>query len=83
MLGDLVHLVDGAGVVVGEHLERDPVLLLRPADLVVELGVVQRQAAVDREDLERVLVVLEGEEGKNRRVEWNGRANRGDLLFPC
>ena len=91
-LGDeLLHLVDGGRVVVGQHLKGNLqrhskmtsyfsslshsydskydwechmsmlpslALLLRASDLVVELGVVQSKAAVHREHLERVLVVL-------------------------
>ena len=43
---------------VGEDLEGHFVLLLRPVDLVVELGVVEGKAAVDGERLGSFLVVL-------------------------
>ena len=43
---------------VGENLQSHLVLLLRPPDLVVELGVVQGQAAVHGKRLEGLLVLL-------------------------
>ena len=48
---------------VGEDLEGDAVLLLRQADLFVELGVVDGQTAVAGEDFERRLV-LAGEDAE-------------------
>ena len=56
---DLLDLGGRGRIVVGEDLEGDLVFLLRPPDLVVQLGVMEREAAVDRETLERVLVLLQ------------------------
>ena len=53
---------------VGENLQGHLVLLLRPPDLVVELGVVQSQAAVHGERLEGLLVLLT-EDDNNKLVE--------------
>ena len=43
---------------VAQHLQGDLVFLLRATDLVVQLGVVQGEAAVDGEDFEGVFVSL-------------------------
>lgn len=53
----MLHLLRRARVMVAEHLEGDAVLLLRPPDLVVQLGVMQCEAAVHGERFERLLVV--------------------------
>jgi hypothetical protein len=53
-----IHLTFGARVVVAEDVQRHPVLLLGALDFLVELCVVQRQAAVDGERLEGFLVLL-------------------------
>ena len=54
-----LHTVDlcrGGHVVVGEHLEAHLQLLFRPPDLVVELGMMQSQPAVNRKCLEGDLI---------------------------
>ena len=43
---------------VGENLQSHLVLLLRPPDLVVQLGVVQGQSTVHGKRLEGLLVLL-------------------------
>jgi hypothetical protein len=53
-----IHLTFGTRVVVAEDVQRHPVLLLGALDFLVELCVVQRQAAVDGERLEGFLVLL-------------------------
>ena len=53
---------------VGENLQGHLVLLLRPPDLVVQLSVVQSQAAVHGKRLEGFLVLLT-EDDNNKLVE--------------
>ena len=43
---------------VGENLQSHLVLLLRPPDLVIQLGVMESQAAVHGKRLEGLLVLL-------------------------
>ena len=57
---------------VGENLQSHLVLLLRPPDLVVQLGVVQSQPAVHGERLEGLLVLLTWDDNNKLgdKVRW-------------
>ena len=51
---------------VGENLQGHLVLLLRPPDLVVQLGVVQSQSTVHGKRLEGLLVLLTEDDNINK-----------------
>ena len=53
------HLFNGSGIVIGEHLQGNLVLLLTPPNLVIQLGVMESQATVNSKGPKRLLVLLQ------------------------